>query len=94
MYFYEQNRSSENNYFYFQFAKDFSFSLHLHRSFEFIYIRNGQMEIQVGNKKYLLQKNKAAFILPGQLHAYTTQEHSEVFYVFFLLILYMTFTIM
>ena len=83
MYFYEQNRLSENNYFYFQFAKDFSFPLHLHRSFEFIYIRNGQMEIQVGNKKYLLQKNKAAFILPGQLHAYTTQEHSEGFLCIF-----------
>lgn len=83
MYFYEQNRSNDNNYLYFQFDKDFSFPLHLHKSFEFIFVENGDIEIQVGSKNFLLQKNKAALIFPGQLHAYSTKGHSEIFLCIF-----------
>lgn len=93
MYFYEQIRSIGNNYLYFQFDKDFSFPLHLHKSFEFIYVENGNMEIQVGDKTFLLQKNKAALIFPGQLHAYSTKEHSEIFCVYSQQTLYMIFII-
>lgn len=83
MYFYEQTRSNERNYLYNQFDTDFNFPLHLHRSFEFIYVLDGNMNIQIGNQIFSLQKNKAALIFPGQLHAYTTKEHSKSFLCIF-----------
>lgn len=83
MYFYERKRSSESNYLYFQFNKDFNFPLHMHKSFEFIYVQSGKLNIQIGNKNYLLCKNKAALIFPGQLHAYSTKEHCENFLCIF-----------
>ena len=83
MYFYEQIRSNERNYLYCQFDTDFNFPLHLHRSFEFMYVQDGNMNIQIGNKNYSLQKNKAALIFPGQLHAYSTKEYSKSFLCIF-----------
>ncbi len=83
MYFYEQIRSSERNYLYCQFDTDFNFPLHMHRSFEFIYVQDGNMNIQIGNQNYLLQKNNAALIFPGQLHAYSTKEYSKSFLCIF-----------
>ena len=83
MYFYEQIRSNERNYLYCQSDTDFNFPLHLHRSFEFIYVQNGNMNIQIGNQNYSLQKNKAALIFPGQLHAYSTKEYSKSFLCIF-----------
>ena len=83
MYFYEQTRSNEKNYLYCQSDMDFNFPLHLHRSFEFIYVQDGNMNIQIGNQNYLLQKNRAALIFPGQLHAYSTKEYSKSFLCIF-----------
>ncbi|MDE5996063.1 MAG: AraC family ligand binding domain-containing protein, partial [Eubacterium sp.] len=83
MYFYEQKRSNERNYLFCQADTNFSFPLHLHRSFEFIYVEDGNMNIQIGNQNYSLQKNKAALIFPGQLHAYTTTEYSKSFLCIF-----------
>ena len=83
MYFYEQIHSNERNYLYCQSNTNFSFPLHLHRSFEFIYVQDGTMNIQIGNQNYSLQKNKAALIFPGQLHAGFTKDHSKSFLCIF-----------
>lgn len=83
MYFYEQIHSNERNYLYCQYDTDFNFPLHLHRSFEFIYVQEGNMNIQIGNQNYSLQKNKAALIFPGQLHAYSTKKYSKSFLCIF-----------
>ena len=83
MYFYEEIRSNERNYLYCQSDTDFNFPLHLHRSFEFIYVQDGNMNIQIGNQNYSLQKNKAALIFPWQLHAYSTKEFSKSFLCIF-----------
>lgn len=83
MYFYEQKRSNERNYLYCQFDEDFNFPLHLHNSFEFIYIQDGGMNVQIGSENYMLQKSKAALIFPGQLHAFSTPTHSKSFICIF-----------
>lgn len=83
MYFYEQIRSNERNYLYCQSDTNLNFPLHLHRSFEFIYIQDGNMNIQIGKQTFSLQKNEAALIFPGQLHAYATNEYSKSFLCIF-----------
>lgn len=83
MYFYEQERSNERNYLYCQFDTDFNFPLHMHKSFEFVCVQDGEMQIQIGNRNYSLQKNTATLILPGQLHAYSTAKASKNFLCIF-----------
>ena len=41
------------------------------------------MNIQIGNQIHTLEKNKAALIFPGQLHAGFTKEHSKSFLCIF-----------
>lgn len=83
MYFYEQKRSNERNYLFCQFDTDFNFPLHMHKSFEFVCVQDGKMNIQIGNRNYLLSKNTAALIFPGQLHSYSTEKASKTFLCIF-----------
>lgn len=77
MFSYERNRSEDTEYLYHQFDTNLNFHLHLHRSFEFIYVEEGFLELEVGGRAFSLGPNCAALILPWQLHTYTTPEFSR-----------------
>ncbi len=55
---------------------DFSFPTHLHSSFEFIVVTEGEMEVTVNDKTYLLCEEDALLIFPNQLHQLNTPKHS------------------
>lgn len=55
---------------------DFSFPMHLHSSFEFIVVTEGEMRVIVDNKEYNLHQEEALLIFPNQVHELKTPEHS------------------
>ena len=55
---------------------DFSFPLHLHSSYEFIVVTEGEMEVNVDKKVYTLHAEDALLIFPNQVHSLLTKNHS------------------
>jgi len=76
MFLYEHDRSATGEYIYHQFDTDLNYHLHLHRSFEFIYVEEGLLEVQINDRIHPIPAGHAALILPEQLHAYHTPEHA------------------
>ena len=77
MLLYETDHSQKREYMVMHATTNLNFQNHLHRSFEFICVRSGALEIRIGAKKYPLLAGQAALIFPCQVHAYHTQAHSE-----------------
>lgn len=66
--FYQFQHSGVYEYFCKEYGENFSFPAHLHQSFEFIIILDGEMQITVENEQYTLKKEEALLIFPHQLH--------------------------
>ena len=77
--FYEHLHSEETDYFHLPEAPyaDFSFPLHLHKSFEFVYVEAGCLEVTIGGVTFSVGAGEGALILPGQPHAFVSQQHTE-----------------
>lgn len=56
--------------------RNFSFPLHLHTSFELLCVEDGEMTVTVSGLDFSVQAGECALILPGQPHAYRTEQHS------------------
>lgn len=74
---YEKDRSGVDNYLYHQSDINLNFGLHIHKSFEFIYIFDGNLTLTIENKSYDIPKGSAALILPHQVHSYQTKGSSK-----------------
>jgi len=70
MILYEKNRSSIKESLYHQNDIDLCFGVHLHNSFEFIYVYSGILEVTIDQQVYTLTRGNATIILPNQLHSY------------------------
>lgn len=81
--FYQSNNSLSDNFIKTECNSDFSFPPHLHSSFEFITVTDGEMEIVVENKKYNLFKGQSLLIFPNEIHALNTYNHSSHFLCIF-----------
>lgn len=55
---------------------DFNFPMHLHSSFEFIVVTEGEMQVSVDGKDYFLHQQEALLVFPNQMHELKTPEHS------------------
>ncbi len=55
---------------------DFSFPMHLHSSFEFIVVTEGEMVVTVDANDYVLREADALLVFPNQVHELKTKEHS------------------
>lgn len=76
--FYEHYRSSGNRYLMIgQEAELFSFSLHLHKSYELILVTEGKLGVQIGGQEYALSAGEAALIFPGRPHGYSILEQGK-----------------
>ena len=73
---YENQRSQNTDYLYFQDDENLSFVKHFHNTYEFIFVSEGEIECEVGAISYTLTKGKAIMIFPHQPHSYTTKVHS------------------
>ncbi len=74
--FYEHLHSEETDYFHLpeEPYRDFQFPLHLHKSFEFLYVEEGCLQVNIGGTAFTVHAGEGALILPGQPHAFMSQE--------------------
>ena len=69
--FFESVHSVRSNEFSLWTAKNFSFPLHIHRSFEFFCQQEGESEINIDGKTHVLRGGQAVLIFPFQPHSYS-----------------------
>lgn len=69
--FFESVHSVRSNEFSLWSAKNFSFPLHIHRSFEFFCQQDGKSEINIDGKTYTLSEGQSVLIFPFQTHSYS-----------------------
>lgn len=81
--FFEKHGVDEKDYFLLLSLKNYHFPLHFHRTYEILYVNNGQLSISVDNHEYSLQQHDLVFIFPNQLHKFETHGHSEITIILF-----------
>ena len=81
-----ENHPSTNNGFILllpHMHTDFTFPLHIHKNYEFIFVEEGYLIAEINGFYYKLCKGEGVFILSNQPHRYTTPEHSKSWTVIF-----------
>lgn len=76
MILYEQYQRGAEEIFSISYKSNLNFEVHLHRCFEFIYVEDGELTVEINNKAEMIKKGYAALILPNQLHSYKTSINS------------------
>lgn len=76
---FETNRSIDKNYIYTQFDNNLTFVSHVHSSYEFITVFEGELECTVYHESVLLKPGKAILIMPNTVHSYRTADSSKSF---------------
>lgn len=74
---YESHHFGENHSFNHYHNYNFNFPKHLHRSFEFVYIKNGELTVSINKQIYNVKKNECILILPYQVHSFVTISNSD-----------------
>ena len=74
---YEAYHFGENNLFAHYHPNSLNYPRHLHRSFEFIYIVDGNIEMSINNRTFDVKKHGCILVLPYEVHSITTKEYSE-----------------
>jgi AraC-like DNA-binding protein len=75
---YQQENSVGQDFFECILYRDFQYVPHMHRHPELVFVREGTLEIRLGEHTELLQANEFALIPSNCLHAYTTPDRSLV----------------
>ncbi|GAE26873.1 transcriptional repressor [Halalkalibacter wakoensis JCM 9140] len=60
-----------------------TFPLHFHRAYELIVVNEGELLVNIDQKKYTLNKNDIAFIFNNQIHELKAKDHSDISIVIF-----------
>lgn len=79
---YQQEHSVFEEHFAVERKNNFSFPIHLHRSYEFLYILDGQMEICLDDEVKVLKKNDCVIIFPYQLHSLKSDKSEHILFIF------------
>lgn len=74
--FYESENSLHSEIQKVETGTDFSFPAHLHSSFEFISVTEGEMLVTVDKIQYTLSPGQGLLIFPNQVHELYTPHHS------------------
>ncbi len=76
--FYEYQRSIGENYLRInkKGSEGFDFPLHLHKSFELVYVEEGVMTVHIAGSDHTVRTGEMAIIFPGQLHAYSSPKRN------------------
>ena len=56
-------------------SENLTFHAHMHRSFELIAVRKGEIYLWIENEKYVLKKNDIALVMPNVVHSYLTPKY-------------------
>lgn len=80
---YEGHRSYSGYEIYRQFDENLSFGIHLHNSFELVYVKDGCLSVHMDGVEHEVKKGQAMFILPNSVHSYKTEKYSvSALYIF------------
>lgn len=74
---YELIRSGKNKYVNCDDAQNLTFGNHMHSSFEFIFVEDGELVCTIAEKAYFLHKNEAILIFPNRIHKFDTPVFSK-----------------
>ncbi len=74
--FHQVAYSVDYDFFRVEHNKNFSFPAHAHACFEVLFVRSGEMEVEVAGNRKILHENEGAFIFPNQIHALKTPKGS------------------
>ncbi len=77
--FFETKRSIEKHYIYTQTDENLAFCSHVHNSYEFITVLEGELECSAHSESFLLKKGMAMLIPPNHEHSYETKGSSRSF---------------
>lgn len=80
--FYEFQHFGVSEYFCKECGENFNFPTHLHQSFEFITVLDGEMQITVDNNRYSLKKGESVLIFPHQLHSLSSIKSKHMLCIF------------
>ena len=77
--YYENHPFSDNGFIVVSpdIHKDFTFPLHVHKNYEFIYVEEGCLSAEINGFDYNLSAGDSALVLSNQPHSYSTIEHSK-----------------
>lgn len=81
--FYESANSMRANLWKTESGNDFSFPLHIHSSFEWITVTEGEMQVTVEQRVYRLHAGDSVLVFPNQAHAMQSDAHSRHFLCIF-----------
>lgn len=76
---YEAYHFGENNMSSYYHPCSLNYPRHLHRSFEFIYVAEGSIQLSINNKTFDICSNKCALVLPYEVHSFMTKEYSDAY---------------
>lgn len=74
---YEGYHFGENNIFSHYHPISLNYPKHIHRSFEFIYVDNGDIDIFINNRVFNVKKDECILILPYEIHSIATKKYSD-----------------
>jgi len=80
--FYQFQHFGISEYFCKEYGENFSFPVHLHQSFEFIYVMQGEMNVTVNNRCYTLKNGEAVLVFPNQLHSIESVKSRHMLCIF------------
>ena len=75
--FYQSQNSYNAENFKIEHGCNFCFPAHLHENFELIWVKDGQMQVKIDGKSYILDRNEAVLVFPNQVHELSTLNSSE-----------------
>lgn len=74
---YQEFNSQANGIVDRRFYMDFQIFPHLHGNTEIVYVAGGMLNIVIDGESYSVGEGQYAIVLPWQIHAYSTPEHSH-----------------
>ena len=80
--FYQNEHFGTTEYFSKEVGTNFSYPVHLHRSFEFITVLEGEMTVTVADKSYNLSHGEGILVFPEQVHSLKSELCNHMLIIF------------
>jgi len=80
--FYQNQHFGISEYFCKETGENFSFPAHIHYSFEFITVLEGNMAVDIGDVSYELKQGEAVLIFPEQIHSLKSERSKHLLVIF------------
>lgn len=80
--FYQLEHIGTVDYFKKETGENFNYPLHLHQSFELIFLKDGEMTVTVNDTPYVLKTGEGLLIFPNQIHSIHSNNSQHTLFIF------------